>query len=121
MSEGPVISPARTANSPALPGWVGAWCGLWLLHWRSQLTVRQLPARIGTLLVLPFLVYVTLYSADYAQRESREFLGRLKHDQIPITPEAGLVIRRILVEEMKQDEKSWQLRPGESAGEKIPH
>jgi ABC-type transport system involved in multi-copper enzyme maturation permease subunit len=42
---------------------VDAFRGLWLFTWRSQLTLRQLPARLGTLLVLPVLVYMTTGSA----------------------------------------------------------
>ncbi len=115
MSESPGISLFGVTNSPAPPGLLGAFSGLWLLNWRSQLTLRQLPVRIGTLLILPFLVYVTLVSADYPHRESRLFLRQCERAHIPLTPQAGLILKHMMIEEMKQDETAWQLRPGESA------
>jgi hypothetical protein len=115
VSESPAISPARATTALGPPGLMGAFNGLWLLTWRNQLTLRQLPARLGTLLILPLLVYVTLLSANSAIRESRQFLARLEENRIPITPQTAQAMKRLLAEEMKQDEKMWRLRPGESA------
>jgi ABC-type transport system involved in multi-copper enzyme maturation permease subunit len=49
-------------GAQAQPGAAGALRGLWLMTWRSQLTLRQLPMRLATLLVLPFLVYISMIS-----------------------------------------------------------
>jgi hypothetical protein len=119
VSESLAVSPARATTLPAPPGWLAAFGGLWLLNWRSQLTLRQLPGRLGTLLILPLLVYVTLLSANSAIRESRQFLARLEQNNIAITPQTAQAMKRILAEEMKQDEKMWRLRPGESAEARI--
>jgi ABC-type transport system involved in multi-copper enzyme maturation permease subunit len=64
VNESPPLAPSRAANPQAQPGWVGAFRGIWLMTWRSQLTWRQLPARLGTLLVLPFLIYISMVSLD---------------------------------------------------------
>jgi ABC-type transport system involved in multi-copper enzyme maturation permease subunit len=54
-------------GAPARPGLAGALRGLWLLTWRSQLTLRQWPVRLGTLLVLPVLVYMTMAASGRRQ------------------------------------------------------
>ena len=115
MSERPVIAPPRPIASPAPPGLIGAFGGLWLLTWRSQLTLRQLPVRVGTLLVLPFLVFITMFLSGRTNQEFRSFLRGLDKKKITITPQTGQALKRILTEEMKQDEKTWQQRPAESA------
>jgi hypothetical protein len=119
------MASSRAIGTQAPPGWVGAFRGLWLMTWRSQLTLRQLPGRLGTLLVLPLLVYVTMVSTDqWARRrfslgdsgqELRRCLQRLERERMPATPETSQALGRILDEETQQSESSWRERPGESA------
>src|SRR5438874_11331882 len=46
-------------NLQSQPSFFGAWRGIWLFTWRSQLTWRRLPMALIVLLILPFLVYLT--------------------------------------------------------------
>ncbi len=114
MSESPPIVSTRTTGAQTRPGWDGAFRGLWLLTWRSQLTLRQLPGRLATLLVLPLLVYVTMVSTYRSDRELKGFLHDLQRTGIPVTLENGQALKRIITEEMRQDETTWEQRPGES-------
>jgi ABC-2 family transporter protein len=115
VSESSIIAAPPTTGAPARPGWDGAFRGLWLLTWRSQLTLRQLPGRLGMLLVLPLLVYVTMVSTDRATLEVKRFLRSLERQGMPVTPETGQALRRIVTEETKKDETVWEQRTGESA------
>jgi hypothetical protein len=114
VSESPDLSPSRATNSSAPPSWAGAFSGLWLLNWRSQLTLRQLPGRVGVLLVLPFLIYITMALSNRTDRDLRRFLRDLERAQIPATQQAGVALKGILDEEMKTEEKGWQPRAGET-------
>jgi ABC-type transport system involved in multi-copper enzyme maturation permease subunit len=67
------------------------------------------------LLVLPLLVYVTMVSTDRATLEVKRFLRSLERQGMPVTPETGQALRRIVTEETKKDETVWEQRTGESA------
>jgi len=79
------------------------------------LTLRQLPGRLATLLVLPLLVYVTMVSTDRSGLEIKRFLRLLEHERMPATPQTGQALKQIVTEEMRQDDTTWQQKPGESA------
>jgi hypothetical protein len=53
MSESAPMSIEPDATNASQPGFLGALRGIWLMTWRSQLTLRKLPAQLGLLLVLP--------------------------------------------------------------------
>jgi hypothetical protein len=125
LSESPPIATARAVGTQTPPGLAGAFRGLWLMTWRSQLTLKQLPGRLAILIVLPFLVYITMISSgQWAQRpvsfgdprqELMRFSQRSKRDGIPLTPETSQSLGRILDEETLRGASAWQEKPGESA------
>jgi len=104
---------------------MGALRGVWLLTWRSQLSLRRLPGQLGALLALPILVYITMVSpATWARRHlslgdpARELSAisrRLERARIPLKPETSEALGRILAEEFQEGETTWQERPDESA------
>lgn len=47
----------------APPTALGALRGLWLLTWKGRLTLRQLPALLGTVLAVPLLALVAMHKA----------------------------------------------------------
>ena len=95
------------------------------MTWRSQLTRRHLPAQLGTLLVLPVLIYITMVSqANWDTRhvtlgdsdmELNTFIVRLQREKIPFQPKVVEDLRRILSEANKGSESAWHEMPGESA------
>jgi hypothetical protein len=95
------------------------------MTWKSQLILRRLPGQLGTLLVLPILVYITMVSPKtWAQRRVslgdpgdalRSFSRRLEHDRIPFQPGTREALGRILSEEMPRSETSWHEQPNENA------
>jgi hypothetical protein len=107
------------------PTFFGALRGVWLMTWRSQLILRRLPGQLGTLLVLPILVYITMVSPiTWTQRRVslgnpdkvlRSFTGRLEHANIPLQPATSEALGRILNEEMQRGQTAWQEQPGENA------
>jgi hypothetical protein len=119
------MAPSQANLTRRLPGLAGALRGIWLMTWRSQLTLRKLPAQLGTLFVLPFLVYITMVSPEtWAKRhvslgdsdaELNNFLGRLRREKIPIDPKVTEDLQRILSEANERSEKAWHEMPGESA------
>jgi hypothetical protein len=107
------------------PGWAGALRGAWLLTWRSQLTLRRLPAQLATLLVLPFLVFITMDSpATWAARhvslgdsdlELNNFIRRMERAKIQFQPKIVEDMQRMLSEANRRSEMAWHEMPGESA------
>jgi len=98
---------------------------VWLMTWRSQLSLRKLPGQLAALLVLPFLVYITMVSpATWAKRhvslgdpaqELNSLAKRLKRAQISLPPKTMEDLRRALAEVNDQSETAWREQSGESA------
>src|SRR5580693_9837776 len=96
VSESPPIASFRPDAERRQPGWAGALRGVWLLTWRSQLTLRKLPGQLATLLVLPVLVYITMvsqaawgerhFSPGNAFQEANSFSRRARSAEIPLQP-----------------------------------
>jgi len=125
VSEHLPIGASRPDSTRRLPGLVGALRGVWLMTWKSQLTLRKLPAQLGTLFVLPVLVYITMVSpATWAKRhvsmgdsdaELNNFIGRLRREKIPYQPKVRDDLQRLLSEANERSETAWHELPGESA------
>jgi hypothetical protein len=60
----PVLSVLSVEKAASTPGFLLALRGIWLMTWRSQFTWRRLPMRLAGLLVLPVLVYITLFNRE---------------------------------------------------------
>jgi hypothetical protein len=99
------------------PGFAGALRGIWLLTWRSQLSWRRLPGQLATLLVLPFLVYVTTQSPEtwnrrhsvlghLAQPQLNRLARRLKDSQAPLQPRQLQDLSQIFADEYAVTEKN---------------
>lgn len=120
MSEPPPIPPAETPLPRLLPGFFGAWRGVWLLTWKAQLSWRRLPARLAALLVLPALVYITTRTPDsWARWEARSFVSalgrRLARSDIEWPPDLQTEINGIVAQEWARAATSWWEQPGENA------
>jgi hypothetical protein len=120
MSETPPLAPAGTPSPPPLPGFLGAWRGVWLLTWKAQLAWRRLPARLAVLLVLPVLVFITTRApASWGRWEANSFgssLGRrLSRSGIRLPPDKQNELNSIVADEYAQATAKWREQPGESA------
>jgi hypothetical protein len=119
----PVLWPS-TAHTRRPPGFVAVLRGIWLFTWRSQLILRKVPGKLGALLVLPVLVYITIISPDkWAKRNVslgdpgnvlRSFSHRLERERIAFQPATSEALGRVLTEEMQQGESSWQEQKDEN-------
>jgi len=125
VNENPTVSsPHTTTASRRLPGFLGALRGVWLLTWRSQLILRKLPGQLGTLLVLPILVYITMKSPDAWNKKQvslgdpgsalSSFSRRMERERIPLQPGTNEALVRILSEEMQQGDATWKEQPDEN-------
>ena len=91
------------------PTLLGAWRGIWLFTWRSQIVWRRLPMGLVTLLALPLLVYITTTTPRaWAQRHSWAanppmqldgFSRRLARQGLTLQPEQQADLLRIFSEE----------------------
>ena len=109
-----------------LPTFFDALKAIWLLTWKSQWTRSRLPARVGTLLVLPALVLITVVSpGKWSQRQSffgdpdaqlASFSRRLERRQIPMEAAQKASLRQIMHDEYTQAQASWREDPDESPG-----
>jgi ABC-2 family transporter protein len=107
-----------------LPGFGGAFRGIWLMTWRSQWVPRKLPGQLGMLLIIPFLIYITMVSSEsYAHRTVflgdanemvRAFARRSQRQKVSIQPETTEALRGILTDEIHAVQTPWQAQPGES-------
>jgi hypothetical protein len=107
-----------------LPTFFDALKAIWLLTWKSQWTTSHLPTRIGTLLVLPALIYITVLSPEkWAHRQSYfgdpesqldSFSKRLAKQKLSIEPAQKEALRLILRDEYARSQGSWSDSPGES-------
>lgn len=107
-----------------LPTFLNALKAVWLLTWRNQWTTSRLPARVGSLLVLPALVLLTVVSPQkWSQRQSffgdpdsqlDSFSRRLARQHIPFEDAERANLRQIMTEEYGQAQASWNDEPGES-------
>ncbi len=59
-----LVPPHAPRTLKVQPSWLGALHGIWLLTWKSNLTLRRLPALALALLLLPLLTYFTLSPED---------------------------------------------------------
>jgi ABC-2 family transporter protein len=124
MSESASVASGSVTNKRSLPGFSGVFSGIWLMTWRSQLTLRKLPSQLGILLVLPILIYISIKSPEaWARRHIsmgdpdealHSFTRRLNRARIPFPPETREALHRILSEEMQKGELSWKEQPGEN-------
>jgi ABC-type transport system involved in multi-copper enzyme maturation permease subunit len=91
--------------------------GIWLFTWTNEFNWRRLPIRMISLLVLPFLVYITTKSPE-AWSNSNTLLGdpvqqlnnfssRLMRSKIPLQPEQRSQMRQIFEEEFARAETDW--------------
>jgi hypothetical protein len=118
-----VSSPPAATNRP-LPGFLGALRGIWLMTWRSQIIPRRLPLQLGTLMILPVLIYITIVSPEAWLRKRlhlgnadnmlRGFSHRLERKKIDIQPAAQESVRAILTEEIERGRDTWKENAGES-------
>jgi hypothetical protein len=109
---------------PRLPTFWNALKAVWLLTWKSQWTVSRLPARAGSLLVLPALVLLTVASPErWSQRLSffgntdaqvDSFSKLLVRKEIPMEAAQKTSFRQILNEEYAQAQNSWNEEPNET-------
>lgn len=84
MSE---VTPPTTASvtGPRMevaPGWLGAWRGIWLLTWRSQLSWRRLGLSLALLLALPVLVYLTTVAPEKWREHERTLVMGSAGEQV---------------------------------------
>ncbi|MGA2556037.1 MAG: ABC transporter permease [Verrucomicrobiota bacterium] len=91
----PPPPPAPQWERPRLtPSLLGAWRGIWLFTWRTQLTWRRAPLLLVWLLILPFLIWATVHSPQTwnraglplgePSRQMNGFARRLARAQLPI-------------------------------------
>jgi len=99
----PAPTPPPPPPPPAPPQWerprltpslLGAWRGIWLFTWRTQLTWRRAPLLLIWLLILPFLIWATVHSPQTwnrtglplgdPNRQMYGFARRLARAQLPI-------------------------------------
>lgn len=117
----------QTEKVEARPSFFGALRGVWLLTWRAQLTWRRLPARILPLLIVPFLVYLTVFSPERWQRsrfslthltppQMNRLFKRLKDAGHPIKQEQQRDMFRIFAEEYSTTQREMN----EAANETDP-
>jgi len=110
MKPPPLPPGARGEKIAVSPDFPGALRGVWLLTWRSQLSWRRLPGRLGALLVLPFLVCITTQSPQtWATRHDvlnqvsppqlNRFFKRLQDAKAPIQSQQKDDLAQILEEE----------------------
>jgi len=109
----PPVLPGKSAASN--PTFWGALRGVWLFTWRSQLTWRRLPLRAASLLVLPFLVYITISSPQtWARRQHvlgipgvqfNNLSQRLTLAGHPLTSEQRSSVLKIFYDEFASSEK----------------
>jgi hypothetical protein len=112
------VPPVAVAKSQTLkPTWAGAWRGIWLFTWRSQLSWQRLPVTLALLLVLPLLVYLTTLPRQSWSRRFR-FLGnprmqvsvlatRLTRADGALQPQQQVQLLRIFEEEFARTEEDW--------------
>lgn len=108
-----------------LPTFFNALKAIWLLTWKSQWTASRLPYRLGTLLILPALVFITVDTAQrWSQRQSffgdvnsqmDSFSRRLQRKQIPFEPGEKERLRTIMREEYTRAQGSWADDPNENS------
>jgi ABC-type transport system involved in multi-copper enzyme maturation permease subunit len=95
------------------PTWTGAFRGIWLLTWQSNLTLRRLPALAFSLLLVPLLAYFTISdcSSTFSVRDlsdASSFASRLKDP-----PDAvSTYLRERLSPSTRQGLARWQA-PGD--------
>lgn len=125
MSDVPPLLNARPDISRSVPTWMGLLRGIWLMTWRSQVTLRRLPWQVGMLLLLPLLVYITMYSqGEWAGRnvymgdsfqEVARLTHRLKRAGIPFDQNTRATLVAKLVEVNTHSDSTWIEISGESA------
>ena len=107
-----------------LPTFFNALKAIWALTWKGQWTAARLPYRIGVLLILPVLVFITVDTVQHwSQRQSsfgdangqlESIARRLQRRQVPLEPAQRESLRAILREEYQQAQSMWTDEPNES-------
>ena len=106
---------AGTKTLTLQPSLFRAWCGIWLLTWKNQLTWQRLPKQILGLFVLPVLVYLTpmnpaqnssLLGDSWSQFNS--FSGRLMRAKTPLQPDQRMQLQKIFLDEFTSADTAWQ-------------
>ncbi len=123
MSEIPPIAPAANASPPALPRFLAAWRGVWLLTWKAQLTWRRLPVRLAALLALPALVLITTRTSNsWGRWEAKSFVStldrRLSGPGPRLTPDQQKQLNSIVSEQYAQAAAKLRDQSGQSAQER---
>lgn len=111
----PEAAPKTLTLQPSL---FRAWCGIWLLTWKSQFTWQRLPKQLLGLLVLPALVYLTTSAPGKWSRHNtllgepgvhlNNFSGRLTRAKIPLQSAQLAPLNQIFQEEFTRAESAWQ-------------
>ncbi len=114
-------------KAPVQPGFAGALRGIWLLTWSNQMTWRRLPTRLATLLVLPFLVYITTKSPEAWERWHSQtahvvaplnrLYRRLQQSHSPLEAQQKLKLSKIFEEEYGALEAEVRAIPADVDGE----
>jgi ABC-type transport system involved in multi-copper enzyme maturation permease subunit len=99
--------------------------GIWLFTWANEFNWRRLPVRMISLLVLPFLVYITTPSPEAWSitntllgdpvQQLNSFSSRLIRSKIPLQPEQRAPMRQIFEEEFASTETDWHAMEPASA------
>jgi hypothetical protein len=110
---------------PQIPTFWNTLKAIWLLTWKSQWKLSRLPARAGSLLVLPALVLLTVVSPEkWSQRQGffgdtdaqvDSFSRLLKRHENPMEDAQKNSLRQILNEEYSRAQESWNEMANESA------
>ncbi len=108
---------AGTKTLTLQPSLFRAWCGIWLLTWKSQFTWQRLPKILLGLLVLPVLVYITTSApGNWAQTnallgdpgmQANNFQTRLIRAKMPSDLEQFKQLKNIFHEEFTRAETAW--------------
>lgn len=108
-----------------LPTFFNALKAIWLITWKSQWTASRWPYRLGTLLIMPALVFITVDTAQrWSQRQSffgdanaqmDSFSRRLQRKQISIDQAQKESLRTIMREEFARAQASWADEANESS------
>jgi ABC-type transport system involved in multi-copper enzyme maturation permease subunit len=114
---------AETKTLTLQPSLFRAWCGIWLLTWKSQFTWQKLPKQILGLLLLPVLVYLTPMNPSQNSTllgdpgmQLNNFASRLLRAKTPLQPDQRTQLRQIFQDEFARTETAWlALEAGNSA------
>lgn len=114
---------AGTKTLTLQPSFLRAWCGIWLLTWKNQLTWQRLPKQILGLFVLPALIYLTPINPaqnstllgnpgmrlnNFADMKLNDFASRLMRAKTPLLPDQRMQLQKIFLDEFTSADTAWQ-------------